>query len=263
MRRFGELRQKVLLKGMAHASARDGTFCPCCLEDWDVNGQLVAQVCCMRKICETCSDKLALTNAACPLCREPTPVTDSDFQSYIQPHVEKEVPEALSFLGELFEYGEEWGYTKNAYVAALVYKRAVELGNVNAMVRLARLFLRGEGVTVDTEKALELNRQAAARGHSVAQINVAHILSKTSGDRDEIFRFTKLAADQGYTHAETSLAQLFEDGFGVEKDLAEAMRWYARAAAKGDETAIAAVAELKSLQPPDSIATRVAKRKRA
>ena len=40
------------------------------------------------------------------------------------------------------------------------------------------------------------------------------------------------------------------------------MRWYARAAAKGDEKAIAAVAELKSLQPPDSVATRVAKRKR-
>jgi len=246
---------------MAHASARDGTFCPCCLEDWDVNGEFVAHVCCMRKICGTCSDKLALTNAACPLCREPTPVTDSEFQCYIQPHVEKEVPEALSYLGELFEYGE-WSYPKNAYVAALVYKRAVELGNVEAMVRLARLFLRGEGVTADTEKALELNRQAAARGHSVAQINVAHILSKTSGDRDEIFRFTKLAADQGFTDAETNLAQLFEDGFGVEKDLAEAMRWYARAAAKGDEKAIAAVAELKSLQPPDSVATRVAKRKR-
>lgn len=154
-------------------------------------------------------------------------------------------------------------YPKNAYVAALLYKRAVELGDVDAMARLATLFLRGEGVTADTEKALELNRQAAARGHSVAQMNAAHIIEKTSGDRDEIFHFLKLAADQGFTEAETSLAQCFERGFGVEKDLTEAMRWYARAAAKGNEKAIVAVAKLKSLQPPDSIATRVAKRKRA
>ena len=118
-------------------------------------------------------------------------------------------------------------------------------------------------MTKDTEKALELNRQAAARGHSLAQMNVARILSTTGGDSDEIFRFIKLAADQGFTEAEISLAKCFERGFGVEKDLTEAMRWYARAAAKGDETAIAAVAELKSLQPPDSIATRIAKRKRA
>jgi len=250
------------LKAMPHVSARDGTYCPCCLEDWDVNGVQSIRVCCMRKICGTCCDKLALTNAACPLCREPLPSTHAEVHAYLQPHVDKEVPEAVSYLGEMFEYGKN-GYPKNAYVAALVYKRAVELGAVDAMARLAVLFLRGEGVTADTEKALELNRQAAARGHSVAQINVAHILSKTSGDRDEIFRFTKLAADQGFTDAETNLAQLFEDGFGVEKDLAEAMRWYARAAAKGNGKAIAAVAKLKSLQPPDSVATRVAKRKRA
>mmetsp|Transcript_32032 Transcript_32032/g.104067 ORF Transcript_32032/g.104067 Transcript_32032/m.104067 type:complete len:201 (-) Transcript_32032:13-615(-) len=109
------------------------------------------------------------------------------------------------------------------------------------MARLATLFLRGEGVTADTEKALELNRQAAARGHSVAQMNAAHIIEKTSGDRDEIFHFLKLAADQGFTEAETSLAQCFERGFGVEKDLTEAMRWYARAAAKGHEESIAAL----------------------
>ena len=216
----------------------------------------------MRKICGTCSDKLCLTNAACPLCRQPLPSSDAEVQAYVNPHVQREVPEALSYLGEMFEYGKN-GYPKHAYVAALLYKRAVELGDVNAMARLASLFLRGEGVTADTEKALELNRQAAARGHSVAQINVARILSRTSGDSDEIFRFIKLAADQGLTDAERNLAECFEDGFGVEKDLTEAMRWYARAAAKGNEKAIAAVAELKSLQPPDSVATRVAKRKRA
>ena len=248
--------------GMAGGSARDGTFCPCCLEDWDVNGQQAFRVCCMRKLCETCSDKLALTNAPCPLCREPLPSTHADLHAYLQPHVDKEVPEAVSYLGEMFEYAQH-GYPKNAYVAALLYKRAVELGVVDAMARLASLFLRGEGVTADAEKALELYRQAAARGFCLAQTNVARILSITSGDSDEIFHFLKLAADQGFTEAETNLAQCFEQGCGVEKDLTEAMRWYARAAAKGNEKAIAAVAKLKSLQPPDSVATRVAKRKRA
>ena len=62
-------------------------------------------------------------------------------------------------------------------------------------------------------------------------------------------RYWKLAADQGNTKAELCLGIVYEKGDGVDKDETEAARWYARAAAKGDERAQAALAANPELGP--------------
>jgi hypothetical protein len=60
----------------------------------------------------------------------------------------------------------------------------------------------------------------------------------------ESFRYCKLAADRGYTAAEFNLAISYRKGEGVDVDLEEARRWYARAAAKGHEKAASALTKL-------------------
>ena len=52
---------------------------------------------------------------------------------------------------------------------------------------------------------------------------------------------------QGLADAETNLGVMYVMGREVEKDVAKAMRWFERAAAKGDERAKRCLAEIRSL----------------
>ena len=45
-----------------------------------------------------------------------------------------------------------------------------------------------------------------------------------------------MAAVQGLTEAEYGLGVMYKNGNGVARDIAEATRWFERAAAKGDES---------------------------
>ena len=76
------------------------------------------------------------------------------------------------------------GYLADSYVegdhelvishkkAARIYKRAAELGDVDAKWNLACLYKNGEGVKMNEDKAVQLSREAADRGHAVAQLKL-------------------------------------------------------------------------------------------
>ena len=66
-------------------------------------------------------------------------------------------------------------------------------------------------------------------------------------DYAEAMRFSKLAAEQGFTDAECNLGFMYANGEGVAQNIAEAIRWYERAAAKGHENAKSALADISSL----------------
>ena len=124
------------------------------------------------------------------------------------------------------------------------WKRGVELGDDGAMLALGRLYYHGNGVKKDPKKANQLYGMAADRGHPHAQ----HLYAVVCDDltRSEQLRYVKLAADQGLTGAEYKVGKNYED---VEADFEEAKRWYARAAAKGDEKAIEVLASDKFRAP--------------
>jgi hypothetical protein len=84
---------------------------------------------------------------------------------------------------------------------------------------------------------------AADRGDAIAQTSLGCILYSEKRF-EEAFRYYTLAANQGYTTAEHNLGICYRNGDGTEVDLGKARYWYARAAAKGDEDAISALAEL-------------------
>ena len=54
-----------------------------------------------------------------------------------------------------------------------------------------------------------------------------------------------LSANQGFTDGEHNLGCFYKDGEGTEVDLGKARYWLERAAAKGDEDAIEALADLE------------------
>jgi TPR repeat protein len=220
-------------------SARFGSRCPICLEEWDVNATGMLRICCCRRVCRSCADKIG---NECPLCRVPAPKTNAETLAQLRRHVENEVAEAITSLGGAYHKGW-YGLVKSDKKAAKIWKRAVELGDVEAMVALAELHKTGSGVKLDNKKAMKLCRMAADRGDAVAQNNVAFLLDSEKKFQ-EAFRYFALAADQGYTAGELNLGCCYRDGEGTEVDLGKARYWFERAAAKGDEDAIEHLAEL-------------------
>jgi hypothetical protein len=222
------------------ASARFGSRCPICMEDWDVNTPGMLRICCCRTVCKSCSDKIG--TGACPLCRLPCPKNEAEDLARLRRHVENEVPEAITHLGD--SYQEGWyGLVKSDKKAAKIWKRAVELGDVDAMVSLGELHQRGSAVKLDKEKAERLFRMAADRGDACAQ-SILGLLLHSEEKHEEAFRYVALAADQGRTSAELNLGLCYKAGEGTEVDLDKARYWFERGAAKGDKEAIENLATL-------------------
>ena len=92
---------------------------------------------------------------------------------------------------------------------------------------------------------MQLFSMAADRGHPNAQLMMALILSE-SGKFDEAFHYIKLSAEQGLAQGQRAVGSAYAKGQGVATSLLEAVRWYERAAAKGDQTAIDVLAKVKT-----------------
>ena len=215
-------------------SARIGSRCPICLEEWDVNSPGgVLRVCCCRKVCNSCQDKIGLE--ACPLCRIPYAETDAEDLARLRRHVENEVPEAFALMGGAYNNG--WlGLVPSPKKSAKFYKRGVELGNVESMLALGFQYEHGEGVKKDRKKSMQLYRMAAVRGDACAQTNLAHYLVE-DGEKEEAFRLYQLSADQGYATAQLHLGTCYAHGNGVEGDILKSLALFKQAAEGGDEDA--------------------------
>ena len=160
-------------------------------------------------------------------------------------HVEDRVPEAISFLGLSYRHGK-FGLVQSAEKAAKLFKRAVALGDVDAMNLLGDLYADGSGVKLDKKKAERLFRMAADRGCASSQFSLFELLEFTEKE-EEGLPYLKRAAALGFTQAESALGcRYYRDyrhglsfpGEVARYDLGKAKHWLARAAAKGDEFAI-------------------------
>ena len=149
----------------------------------------------------------------------------------------------VKFLGDAYHHGGHFGLVKSDKKAAKIYRRAVELGDVDAMIFLGEFYERGSGVKLDKKKAERLYRAAADRGDADAQTNLG-ILLVSEEKFEEAFRCFALAADQGLTTGELNLGICYRDGDGTEVDLGKARYWFERAAAKGSEEATEGLAHL-------------------
>ena len=99
------------------ASARDGSRCPICLEDWNPNVTDVFQACCARRVCLSCEKKFASKGGPCPLCRAPLPVDMAEQLARTRRHAENDVPEAVNHLAGQYRDGT-LGLAKNPKKAA-------------------------------------------------------------------------------------------------------------------------------------------------
>jgi TonB family protein len=90
-------------------------------------------------------------------------------------------------------------------------------------------------------KTLKRLKQAALDGDAQARYVLAAIIgsrAKTEEEREAALTLVKVAAEAGEPMAQIALAQKYESGKQIPRDMDEARRWYAKAAEQGNVVAI-------------------------
>lgn len=151
------------------------------------------------------------------------------------------------------------------------YRVAANNGDSFAQTELGVMLESGTGFAVDLAQARQWFRRAAAEGYLPAMVLLASLYSEGKGvpeDRNESLRLLKAAAEQDYAPAKTEIAVLYllapdapahdleavrllhraaghdpkgafvlgwcyQQERGVKRNLAQAARWYRKAAHKG------------------------------
>ena len=187
--------------------------------------------------------------------------------------VERSLPEATKWLRLASDQGHEYarlllGICLNATgdfaESAKVLRWAADKGEASAQDLLGAQYLNGRGVPVDEKEAARLFKLAADQGDSYGQLMMGELALQGKGmplDYKLAEQYLRLAAKQGQTPAQVLLGTMLysgEGGIGV--NMAEAMEWWQKAAASGDETGEyylgIAYSEGKATQRDDAVAAR-------
>ena len=127
-----------------------------------------------------------------------------------------------------FILGEERGRGMDKAYAALRCRLSAGLGDVEAQVRLAKLYAEGHGLPRDEEKSLFWYGESAEQGHAEAQRYLA--FEAYSLTWAEMARWRQKLADQGDVRAKYLLGDMYAKGIGVPQDKAKALYWFRSAA---------------------------------
>lgn len=111
-------------------------------------------------------------------------------------------------------------------------RRAADHGFAPAKYILAKLLIEGKGGPKDEAAGLKLHREAAEAGYAPSYFSLAGF----DGKNPELPELYRKAAEFS-SEAANSLAGAYENGWGVEKDPAESVRWEYRAAKSGNPAA--------------------------
>ncbi len=148
-------------------------------------------------------------------------------------------PEAQCYVGWAYENGKgtEQNYTK----AVKWYERAALQGYAGALHSLGLMYAQGHGVKLDNTKALELLRKSANQGYAETQAQLGYLYEKGKCGLPqnylEAIKWYQKAAERGNVLAQKVLARIYEEGQGVNIDNAKAIEWYQKAAKSGDSDA--------------------------
>lgn len=157
-------------------------------------------------------------------------------------------PFAAEELGEIYSEDSTKSYY-NIKKAVDFYKIGVKYGSDRSMTGLANLYINGQGVNRDYQKALQLYSAAtvgllklAENGDASAQHRLGTNLADGVGiqqNHKEGFKWIKKSAEQGFVPAYFSMGVYYQNGYGgIEKNPKEAFNYFLSGAEKGNRSAM-------------------------
>ena len=127
-------------------------------------------------------------------------------------------------LGLLYYNG--WGVKQDYSEAFKWYlKSANTLNEAEAQKQIGILYHQGWGVQKNYKESFNWTQKAAIQGLADAQHNLGVLYYEWQQDYAQAFYWCLKAAKQGFKLAQLSVAEMYEKGVGVKKDLAEAAYW--------------------------------------
>ena len=116
------------------------------------------------------------------------------------------------------------------------YKRAAELGYIEAFNELGRYYYEGWGTEKNIPEAIKWYEEAAEEGNVNAYWNLGLVYEEVKND-ERAFYWYKKAAESGFANAYNNVGIYYKNGYGVEKNVEEAIKWYEKAAEQGNVNA--------------------------
>ena len=114
-------------------------------------------------------------------------------------------------LAWMYEKGQ--GVSQDYAKAIELYKKAIEFGNLGAMNNLAWMYQEGQGVSQDYVKAIELYKKAIELGNASSMYNLARLYEKGQGvsqDYKRAIELYEMAANLGMSEAKEQIKILKE-----------------------------------------------------
>ena len=139
----------------------------------------------------------------------------------------------LTRADSLYNSGEKFYNEKQYLQAFALYLKAARAGHTLAMNQVGWMYQRGEGITIDYQKAMEWYQKAASHGNSSAMTNIWWLYDKGEGvpeDNVKAVEWYNKGVAAGNTSAVYDLAWMYEYGEGVARDYPKAMAYYQQAA---------------------------------
>ncbi|MDO6562714.1 tetratricopeptide repeat protein [Amphritea sp. 1_MG-2023] len=109
-------------------------------------------------------------------------------------------------------------------------KPLVSDNNLDAMNLVGQMYELGLGVEADEQQAVKLYNRCSAQGH-LGCVNSFRAY-KNKGYKVEL-KSVQPAAENGDANAQNRLGEMYEFGYGVTRDAAQAIQWYQLAADQG------------------------------
>lgn len=141
---------------------------------------------------------------------------------------EKGLANAQSRLG--YMYAEGLGVTQDSEKSEHWYRMAANQGDIDAMVSLGNIYY---GIRNDFNTAFHYYSDAADAGDADAQLSLAYMYLRGEGveqDYEKAFKWTEKSAEQGLAQAQNELGRAYEQ---MKQDYNKAIEWYKKAAAQG------------------------------
>ena len=138
-------------------------------------------------------------------------------------------------IGEMYADGD--GLSRDDAQAVTWFQKAAEQGNAKAYYNLGVMSFEGRGTPQDDVKAMEFWRKAASLNYFSAQGKINDLYDAAQTGDARAIAWLRNIANHGEIKAQNTLAHMYYDGTGVDRDYTEASQWYLKAANAGDATA--------------------------
>jgi TPR repeat protein len=182
-------------------------------------------------------------------------IKENNFMQKLKSSVEKGQPDAKYVWAGLIALGFDYSLTNQQALELL--ESAADEKHKYSIIELGLCYYNGNLVEKDRSRAISYWQQAFDLGSEEGRIRIildrVKRASVNTDLKDEI-KVLKKSAEKGSVLAETALAYCYENGIGLPVDKAEAVKYYRRAAQRGNEAAYNSLLKMyDSIRPNDDM----------